>query len=371
MFFSDHSAPLLEAIYAAALDSDRWTDVLGEIAAFVGGVAAGLVTKDTVTGSVCAHYAHGFDPSFVESYVETYWQLDPTGAMPRFDVDEVVAVSNLVAPDEFVESRFYKEWVAPQGWIDSANAVLDKSNGGCLYLTVIRSDANGLVDDLARQRLAELVPHVRRAMRIGRAVETREAEGATFADILDGLSAGLFLLGPGGRITHTNPAARDILLAGDVLWSVKGRLVAGDTQVNQTLRDIFAACERGEGVMGQGIAMPITAEDGEHYVAHVLPLGRSGRRTAQGAIAALFVRRAVLDVLPSAIIGRTYKLTPAELRVLLAIVEVGGVPEVAAAFGVADTTIKTHLGRLYEKTGTGRQADLVKLVAGFSTPLVN
>jgi DNA-binding CsgD family transcriptional regulator len=44
---------------------------------------------------------------------------------------------------------------------------------------------------------------------------------------------------------------------------------------------------------------------------------------------------------------------------------------VADALGVADTTVKTHLGRLFEKTGTGRQADLVKLVAGFATPLAS
>jgi DNA-binding CsgD family transcriptional regulator len=60
-----------------------------------------------------------------------------------------------------------------------------------------------------------------------------------------------------------------------------------------------------------------------------------------------------------------------ELRVLLAIVEVGGVPQVAAALGVADSTIQTHLGRLFEKTGAKRQADLVKLVAGYATPLTS
>jgi DNA-binding CsgD family transcriptional regulator len=58
-----------------------------------------------------------------------------------------------------------------------------------------------------------------------------------------------------------------------------------------------------------------------------------------------------------------------EMRVLLAIVEVGGVPEVADALGIAETTVKTHLGRLYQKTGAIRQADLVKLVAGFANPL--
>jgi DNA-binding NarL/FixJ family response regulator len=58
-----------------------------------------------------------------------------------------------------------------------------------------------------------------------------------------------------------------------------------------------------------------------------------------------------------------------ELRVLFAIVEVGGVPEVAQVLGIAPSTVRTHLGRIHEKTGGSRQADLVKLVAGFISPL--
>jgi DNA-binding CsgD family transcriptional regulator len=70
------------------------------------------------------------------------------------------------------------------------------------------------------------------------------------------------------------------------------------------------------------------------------------------------------------VIRQTDQLTRTQLRVLLAIVNVGSIREVATALGVADCTIKTHVGRLFEKTGAGRQADLVKLVAGFFTPLV-
>ena len=55
---------------------------------------------------------------------------------------------------------------------------------------------------------------------------------------------------------------------------------------------------------------------------------------------------------------------------LLAIVEVGGVPESAVALGIAESTVKTHLGRLFAKTGARRQADLVKIVAGFASPLI-
>jgi DNA-binding CsgD family transcriptional regulator len=55
--------------------------------------------------------------------------------------------------------------------------------------------------------------------------------------------------------------------------------------------------------------------------------------------------------------------------VLLALVEVGGVVETAEVLGVVEGTVRTHLHRVFAKTGTKRQAELVKLVAGFSNPL--
>jgi DNA-binding CsgD family transcriptional regulator len=118
----------------------------------------------------------------------------------------------------------------------------------------------------------------------------------------------------------------------------------------------------------------LTASDGDHYVAHVLPLTAGARRQVGAgfeAIAAVFVKKAALDMpSPQDIIAKFYKLTPTELRVLFAIVQVGGVPEVAESMGISPSTVKTHLRRLFVKTGTDRQADLVKLVAGYVNPLV-
>jgi len=141
------------------------------------------------------------------------------------------------------------------------------------------------------------------------------------------------------------------------------------------LRETLAAAVAGGDVEigSKGIAVPLNSHEGEPYVAHVLPLPGGERHRAGGAYAAaaaLLVRKAALEYpSPAEVIGETYNLTPAELRVLRGIVDIGGVPEVAAAFGVAETTVKTHLGRLFAKTGAVRQADLVKLVAGFSNLL--
>src|SRR5215470_17466321 len=140
--------------------------------------------------------------------------------------------------------------------------------------------------------------------------------------------------------------------------------------------DIFACAGNGDAAIGiKGVALPLNARGGELHVAHVLPLTSGARRRAGAtykAAAALFVHKAAIDApSPPEAIARAYRLTPMELRVLLAVVEVGGVPGVADALGIAETTVKTHLGHVYEKTGTGRQADLVKLVAGFTHPLIS
>jgi DNA-binding CsgD family transcriptional regulator len=160
------------------------------------------------------------------------------------------------------------------------------------------------------------------------------------------------------------------------MWTAEGRLVASACEANRSLRDIFLAATVGDEAIGtRGIALPLTAKAGERYIAHVLPL-TSGARQRTGrthaATAAIFVQKAVLEApSPPVAIAEAYKLTMAELRVLFAIVEVGGVPEVAVTLGIAPSTVKTHLLQIYQKTGTARQADLVKLIAGYSSPLLS
>jgi FixJ family two-component response regulator len=54
--------------------------------------------------------------------------------------------------------------------------------------------------------------------------------------------------------------------------------------------------------------------------------------------------------------------------VLLAVVQVGGVPKVAEALRIGEATVKTHLHRVFAKTEAGRQAELVKPLVGLSNP---
>src|SRR5262249_39520507 len=178
-----------------------------------------------------------------------------------------------------------------------------------------------------------------------------------------------------GRIVHANRSGHVMVAEGTILRAPGGRLGAIDSGANQALLDGFSAAEAGDVAVGRrGVALPIKGHGGDLYVANVLPLTSGARRNAgisYCAVATVFVHKAALDLpSPPEAITNEFKLTPTELRVLFAIVEVGGVPEVAEVLGIATNTVKTHLSRLFEKTGTRRQADLVTLARGFSNPLL-
>jgi DNA-binding NarL/FixJ family response regulator len=192
------------------------------------------------------------------------------------------------------------------------------------------------------------------------------------ASALDHLASGFFLTDAKGRIVHANASGEALLNEAHVLRRARGLLAAVDVEADAALHDAICAAAAGDEAMGtKGLAMALASQDDIRYIANVLPLTSGARRQAgraHGATAAVFVRKAGLDM-PSALetIAQAYKLTARELSVLIGIVEVGGIPDVAAVLGLSDATVKTYLRTIFRKTATSRQADLVKLVAGLAS----
>jgi DNA-binding CsgD family transcriptional regulator len=369
---------LIGDIYDASLDAGLWVRTIEKVRDFVGGYSAALYSKNSTKNEGNLYYHDGgISQEFTELYFNTYVTLDPS-TMGQFtaEIGRPVATADLISYDEFLETRFYKEWVSPQGLVDFLSVLLEKSSTTAASFGVFRHARDGVVDDAARERLRILAPHLRRAVLIGNVIDLKSVEAATFTDALDGLSAAIIFVDEGGRIVHANSSGQAMVAAGRVIRASKGRLVACQPKSDQALRRVFLAAGKGDAGIGiEGIAISLTEPAEPPYVAHVLPLTsgiRRGAGIAYAAVAAVFVQKAELNIpTVQAVIAKHYKLTPTELRVLLAIVEIGSGPEVAAALGVTGHTVKSHLHRLYEKTGTSRQLDLAKLVAGFGSPLVS
>jgi hypothetical protein len=107
---------LIGEIYDCTLNPEAWNAVLPRIGAFVGGSAGGLFAHDSSRRSGNIYYQFGTDPDYRQLYLDKYLTLDPMfGTYFVLDVGEVFSTSTIMSHSEFLQSRFYMEWIRPQG----------------------------------------------------------------------------------------------------------------------------------------------------------------------------------------------------------------------------------------------------------------
>jgi DNA-binding CsgD family transcriptional regulator len=75
-----------------------------------------------------------------------------------------------------------------------------------------------------------------------------------------------------------------------------------------------------------------------------------------------------LSPFPGELFVKRFGISPAECRVLMMLTQGMTVREAAAALGISEPTAKTHLQKLFQKTGTDRQADLMRLTMSALAP---
>jgi DNA-binding CsgD family transcriptional regulator len=373
---TDELSALISDIYDAALDSGLWESALGKARDFVGGCSAFLFTKDASLRDAQLLFEDGTsEPYYRQLYFEKYVKLDPLNTGHFFgEIGRPVSTKDLIDYEDLLETRIYKEWAEPQGLVDFAAVILDKSPSTAALFGIFRHKRQGLADNEVKGRLRLLAPHLQRAIRVGKVIDVKAAVSNGLISLLDRLTAGVFLVNGDGITVHANASGEKMIASGEVLSISGGRLQARDSQAQLDLSQAFSAAAHSDrAISSMGIALPLTGGE-QPYVAHVLPLTSEFRARAlyhAPASAAIFVQKAAFraPAVPQLIVEH-YRLTPTELRVLLCIVESGSVPQAAQALGLAESTIKTHLHRIFLKTGTARQSDLVKLLAAFANPSI-
>jgi DNA-binding CsgD family transcriptional regulator/PAS domain-containing protein len=362
---------LLGEIYDAAVDPALRSGALEQVSHFVGGCAATILSRDSARLSIEIHQHFGTESRFRQLYRDRYVELDPLiDRHLTHAAEQTIGVTDVMPHADFLATSFYREWVEPQGAIDLATIALEKSAARTTILQVLRHRSRGTVDEPMRERMRLLAPHLQRSRIMGRQIRARSHTVDDLADVLDGLSTAVCLLDADGRVMHANAACRRLFADANLLALVGERIVARNTQVDKIFRGL---CEIDPDSGALSVARRqielATSVEGQHYLLQAFPLKRDHSLSRDVAATALFVQKvSTTPWLAADAIAAAFRLTPSELRVLMAIVEIGGVPDIAAKLGIAETTVKTHLGRLFEKTGAGRQADLVKIAAGFAVP---
>ena len=285
----------------------------------------------------------------------------------KVPLEEPVVQSHMTDPATWMQNAYFREWGCPQGLVDAVALALASDSTMVANLAFGKHKGARPVtpEDLDGLRL--LGPHVRRAVTIGRLLEMETNRAETLEAALDSSANGAVLVNSNMTIVHANRAAEDMLAEGDPIRSVAGRLELESELVPGQLEAAVGQAAGREAELGRGgIGIPSRRQDGSPLVVNVMPLEQRSARVSrrQRPAAAVFVSKRPAGTSPlEDAAGLLFGLTPAEARIFELVRAGHSDQEIKEALGIAASTLKTHVLRLYDKTGRHRRADLAQLAS--------
>ena len=356
---------LVDLAYAAALDDSLWEQWAEEITVAMGGDGATFMAwNDRQTIRMSHPFA--VDPVAFDEYLSHQWQHDPqvplAMGMKRsgFYVD-----SDHLDLSDPATAEYMKWQVSRSGWQHHMTGVaLLGSSGARATICIHRARTSGPVLARDRAKFAATFPDVIRAMNMGfrfsQMLEQSFWEGLVDDPDMDAA----LLLDEKGAVLRLTDAAEALIARGDGLSVRGGRLGARDADLDDALEAVIGHALRDEGARSGAVRVPGRPGRSSLLVV-VYPLARSRRMLAPSEAAAL------VRIVDPAGEGRTrqhlyrqaFDLSPREAEMAVLLMNGHSVESAAAFLNLSALTVRIHVRNLLAKTGTGRQAELVRVLS--------
>ena len=369
---------LVGQIYDCAANPDLWTETLVDVRDYMNAayVLASVAEYSPANYNAPPHMIvrHSpWDVSWFQSLGTMMHKIIGQENLVKSEIDEVW-IQSQQAPMEVIEkSEFYQNWAKPQGLIDCINIGYIKRNTMQGVVSMPCFEKRGVFtseDGIMAERLS---PHIRRAMMINDVVDKGKLALALYRQVLDSIATPVFVMGLGHRIVFCNAPAEQMLVEAKFLKNNAGLLsVAREGNSAKALEEAIDRCAKGHADCGtSGIGVPLVDDEGDRAAAYVLPIGGSDLRGDLGkGFAAVFVsKRSEQQPMVIEVLRTIFDLTPAEARVSTLIAKGDDPTTISEALNVSVNTIRTHLARVFQKTGARDQLALSTVVNQLLPPI--
>lgn len=355
-------------IYDCVAYEHLWPEALGAVRKQVDGFLAALAVFDTNTQTTRLAQLACENEAAVSALTKYAGSIPFYHLLHRMEVDEPMLLDHmfdLYGPDGervWKETDIYRNWHSYFGIPDSINVAVLKRHNRVATLNI------SMQRDTDAQRMATvalLAPHIRRAVTIHDMLDMERNESLVFRDVLDRVEHAVFVVSEDLGILYENKAAEDLLRDGNLLKLSGGKLAGTLTPSHRAIgRAVTLGVVDEVGLAGQGIDIPLGVTN-RPAVAHILPLVRRTleRGIETRASAAIFVAASgTVSQTPLEAIAALFSLTSAEKRVAGYIGEGMSRFEISQAQGLSESTVKTQLAAIFDKTGTSDQRSLQVLL---------
>ncbi|MDF2824395.1 MAG: hypothetical protein K0R68_1803 [Mycobacterium sp.] len=351
---------LVVDVYEAALTPSSWPVALGGISDAVDATGCGLVVADTDSRTPqCATLPVEAIDAYRAHYREVDYVLADVEAGP---VGVVRTGPEVIEP--MADAEFDADWMRPNNVRDGLFVRLTDSRWPTSFLLAAPRRDEPFATPERIHVVAALVPHLQQALRAQNQIADSAQWAHDLSDVIDTSTDGMVIVDDRGHLLHANHCAHDILTAGDGITVRHNRLCARHVATDRTLSAcIAAAAATGDGAVPRGDALPCPRPSGARpYIVHVLPLHTEHQAAGSGRVLIAVIDPDRESKPDKALLQRLFGLTSAEAGVAVEMLTGQGLSAVADKMFLSVTTVRSHLQRVYDKTDTHRQAELVRLL---------
>lgn len=364
---------LIQKIYEAATGVVGWTTFLVSLSGSLDSTFPTLYLADPVNRGGAIALSVGMDHKDVRAYGDYYADRNVwiQGARARDLLKPgTVRSSRMMCPrQEYMRSEWYADFCKPLGFMQGIGATILDDGSMTSNIAVFADRKRAPYGENDEILMKALIPHLQRGLKMHMHLAASQARGHAFEAVLNGLSTPVLLVTGEGTVLFMNAAAERLIRASDGLVVERGELRALIPDDTKSLRTLIAGAAQTSANQGRksGGSVRVSRPYGREpldLLISPLPSRQDDWILNQPPVAAIFVTdRSRLPVPEASALIRLHGLTAVEAKVAVAVSRGLSGKEVCRELDISYNTLRTHLKRIYAKTHTRHQTDLVRLLS--------
>ena len=365
---AQHLLALIDYFYAAALKPEGWGRAAAQMATFFASKSAAIQLREGDFSNITLRATTAnYDPEARQQYVAYFHMLDPfANGWRAIGTPGIFAGHELVDPEEFRKSEIYNDYCRRLGIFHTLGGGINLGSDAKLLVGIHRSIEREDFDAGDRRGLELALPHLCRAAQMHILLATADLQRRLASEVFEALAVAAIIVDASGRVVYANQVADRLLTSGDGLRVSQGRLATLDAKEEASLRQAIALASRiaSGGVAPAGDVLRVRRIQKRPLSVLAVPFRKEGWIDGSADAFAIVFAADPESRQPPAMpaLAALYHLTPAEARLLEALLRGERIAEYAARVGISTNTANTQLKQIFAKTGTNRQADLMRHV---------
>lgn len=370
-------------IYDAATHTDRWREALDAVAFATGGKVAALMIAERADNpysvtALSGRYQSLLGQSNLEFYVNhlSHFEQGEWEALARRPIRQALMDSEAGAEAAILDQRPDYCFLREKAGIRRRLGVRLNENAAWYDAMTIGYDLD--IDQIPAHcisDLAPLLPHLAKAVEMGRVFIQLQARYAAVLAVLNHVHVGLAIALASGDVIVTNAEADRILSQGDgIVLSKDNRLVCREAVQAEKLRTYIAESALtagGEADRSEGFVTVERSSGAHPFLIEVAPVS-DATGELERSLTAAFVTLIDPNNPHSLNVKRfatLFGLTEAEGDVCTHMVDGLTGPVIAEMRGTSPGTVKSQMAAVFAKTGTRRRSELIRLVVRSLPPI--